>query len=88
MNLVCDFLGKWEVGSTSGKFPYSQTVRLYSIIPSSESPENGRILSAVDVMRDLVRRGVDQDEFLPRTDLEIRDEEVVLVDNTDGVSGE
>ena len=61
---------------------------LYSIIPCSESPENGRILSAVDVMRDLVRRGVDQDEFLPRTDLEIRDEEVVLVDNTDGVSGE
>ena len=57
-------------------------------LPSSESPENGRILSAVDVMRDLVRRGVDQDEFLPRTDLEIRDEEVVLVDNTDGVSGE
>ena len=61
---------------------------LYSIIPCSESLENGRILSAVDVMRDLVRRGVDQDEFLPRTDLEIRDEEVVLVDNTDGVSGE
>ena len=42
----------------------------------------------MDVMRDLVRRGVDQDEFLPRTDLEIRDEEVVLVDNTDGVSRE
>lgn len=37
-------------------------------------------------MRDLVRRGVDQAEFLPRTDLEIREEEVVLVDNTDGVS--
>ncbi len=31
-----------------------------------QSPENGRILSAVDVMRDLVRRGVDQTEFLPR----------------------
>jgi len=67
MNLVCDFLGKWEVGSTT---------------------ENGRILSAVDVMRDLVRRGVDQAEFLPRTDLEIREEEVVLVDNTDGVRQE
>ena len=40
----------------------------------------------MDVMRDLVRRGVDQAEFLPRTDLEIREEEVVLVDNTDGVS--
>ena len=37
--------------------------------------ENGRILSAVDVMRDLVRRGVDQAEFLPRTDLEIRQTE-------------
>ena len=35
-------------------------------------------------MRDLVRRGVDQDEFLPRTDLEIRAEEVVLVDKETG----
>ena len=30
---------------------------------------NGRISSAVDVMRDLVRRGINQEEFLPRTEL-------------------
>ena len=80
-------MGGWlhnrSVVRLSGLHAFNHPVFLFL-----ESPENGRILSAVDVMRDLVRRGVDQDEFLPRTDLEIRDEEVVLVDNTDGVSGE
>eukprot|EP00092_Neocalanus_flemingeri_P030687 GFUD01033319.1.p1 GENE.GFUD01033319.1~~GFUD01033319.1.p1 ORF type:complete len:752 (-),score=216.18 GFUD01033319.1:74-2329(-) len=44
--------------------------------------------TAMDVMRDLIRRGVSQDYFIPNAELEIREEEIALMDNTDGVKQE
>ena len=41
--------------------------------------------NAMDVMRDLIRRGVRGDYFIPNAELEITEEEIALLDNTDGV---
>jgi len=49
---------------------------------------NGKILTAVDVMRDLLRRGSVNEDFIPRTELEIREDEIVLLDTTDGIKQE
>jgi len=67
MILNCDYLGKWEVGSTTA---------------------NGRILTAVDVMRDLLRRSGQLEDFIPRAELEIREDEIILLDTSDGVKQE
>ena len=39
-------------------------------------------------MRDLLRRGSVSEDFIPRTELEIREDEVVLLDTTDGIKQE
>ena len=43
------------------------------------------IQSATDVMRDLIRRGVQQDYFIPSAELEVREDEIALLDSSDGV---
>jgi len=50
--------------------------------------ENGRILTPVDVMRDLLRRGGHLEDFIPRAELEIREDEIILLDTSDGVKQE
>ena len=83
MLLSCDYLGKWEVGSNTGK-------RLRCCIGEHKdcSVANGKIQTAVDVMRDLLRRGSVSEDLIPRTELEIREDEVVLLDTTDGIKQE
>ena len=49
---------------------------------------NGRILTAVDVMRDLLRRSGQLEDFIPRAELEIREDEIILLDTSDGVKQE
>jgi len=44
--------------------------------------------TAMDVMRDLIRRGVRQDYFIPNAELEIREDEIALLDTADGVKQE
>ena len=41
--------------------------------------------TAMDVMRDLIRRGVRQEYFIPNAVLEIQEDEIELLDRTDGV---
>ena len=41
--------------------------------------------TAMDVMRDLIKRGVRQDYFVPNAELEIREDEIALLDSADGV---
>jgi len=44
--------------------------------------------TAADVMRDLIRRGVRGEYFIPNAELEIREDEIALLDNTDGIKQE
>lgn len=84
MILSCDFLGKWEVGATGGRGEFWQTESSsYSCLSSGT-----KILTAVDVMRDLISNGVKQDEYLANTELEIREEEIILLDTSEGVRQE
>jgi len=39
-------------------------------------------------MRDLIRRGVQQDYFIPNAELEVREDEIALLDSSDGVKQE
>ena len=39
-------------------------------------------------MRDLISNGVKQDEYLANTELEVREEEVILLDTSEGVRQE
>ena len=41
--------------------------------------------TAIDVMRDLIRRGVRQDYFIPNAELEMKEDEIALLDTADGV---
>ena len=59
---------------------------LYSVL--SRPPPGTKILTAVDVMRDLISNGVKQDEYLANTELEVREEEVILLDTSEGVRQE
>ena len=59
---------------------------LYSVL--SPPPPGTKILTAVDVMRDLISNGVKQDEYLANTELEVREEEVILLDTSEGVRQE
>jgi len=67
MILICDYLGKWEVGSTT---------------------ETGRMMTPVDVMRDLLRHGINKDHFMARAELDIGEDEIALLDTEDGVKQE
>ena len=58
---------------------------LYSVL---SPPPGTKILTAVDVMRDLISNGVKQDEYLANTELEVREEEVILLDTSEGVRQE
>jgi len=44
--------------------------------------------TAIDVMRDLIRRGVRQDYFIPNAELEMKEDEIALLDTADGVKQE
>lgn len=44
--------------------------------------------TAVDVMRDLVRRGLQEDQFVPNAELVLKDEEIVLLDTNDNLKPE
>ena len=59
---------------------------LYSVL--SPPTPGTKILTAVDVMRDLISNGVKQDEYLANTELEVREEEVILLDTSEGVRQE
>ena len=48
----------------------------------------GKIMTPVDVMRDLLNGGVRKEQFMSRAELEIGEDEVVLLDAADGIRQE
>ena len=84
MILSCDFLGKWEVGAIGPRGEAQSNDAVLSPPP----PPGAKMLTAVDVMRDLISNGVKQDEYLANTELEVREEEVILLDTSEGVRQE
>ena len=123
MILICDYLGKWEVGSTTGKprmyiteevqksegLPkikeyhdsyqeimksvpltiYIQEISYgYNFCIIKYLIETGRMMTPVDVMRDLLRHGINKDHFMARAELDIGEDEIALLDTEDGVKQE
>ena len=45
-------------------------------------------MTPVDVMRDLLRHGINKDHFMARAELDIGEDEIALLDTEDGVEQE
>ena len=46
------------------------------------------MMTPVDVMRDLLRHGINKDHFMARAELDIGEDEIALLDTEDGVKQE